>query len=275
MKRSTDRILTTHVGSLVRPPDVLEDILLMVARKSVDRAAFEAKVKAGVAAVVRRQAEVGIDIPSDGEFSKPSFTSYVSERLGGLGPTPPGTTKPYRYAKLTDEFPGFMAQYNAMFSIMWMPPSIPKETISAALAAPPDVHSVVGADQIPGPGAIAARHRQLQGGARRDKNSSKPSCPRPRRRARTSTPIRSIRVSRPISTRSPMPCTRNTRRSSMPASSCSSISACPRATRSSPANNTRPGKKRGARRRCRSRPTTTPCAASPRTACAIICAGAA
>jgi 5-methyltetrahydropteroyltriglutamate--homocysteine methyltransferase len=143
MKRSTDRILTTHVGSLVRPPDVLEDILLMAAGKSVDKAAFEAKVQQGVAKVVRRQAVTGIDIPSDGEFSKPSFTSYVSERLAGLGPTPPDTTKPYTYAKLRDEFPGFMAQYNAMFSVMWMPPSIPQETIRAALAAPPDVHSVV------------------------------------------------------------------------------------------------------------------------------------
>jgi 5-methyltetrahydropteroyltriglutamate--homocysteine methyltransferase len=155
MKRSTDRILTTHVGSLVRPPEVLEDILLMVARKSVDQAAFAAKVKAGVAQVVRRQAEIGIDIPSDGEFSKPSFTSYVSERLAGLGPTPPGTIKPYTYAKLTDEFPGFMAQYNAMFSIMWMPSVIPQETVRAALAAPPDVHSVVGPIKYQG-------HAQLQ-----------------------------------------------------------------------------------------------------------------
>jgi 5-methyltetrahydropteroyltriglutamate--homocysteine methyltransferase len=150
MKRSTDRILTTHVGSLVRPPDVLEDILLMAAGKPVDKAAFEAKVKAGVAKVVRRQAETGIDIPSDGEFSKPSFTSYVSERLAGLGPTPPDITKPYTYAKLRDEFPGFMAQYNAMFSIMWMPPSIPRETIQAALDAPPDVHSVVAAIKYQG-----------------------------------------------------------------------------------------------------------------------------
>jgi 5-methyltetrahydropteroyltriglutamate--homocysteine methyltransferase len=155
MKRSSDRILTTHVGSLVRPPDVLEDILLMVARKNVDKAAFDAKVKAGVAEVVRRQAEVGIDIPSDGEFSKPSFTSYVSERLAGLGAPPAGTSKPYQYAKLTDEFPEFMKQYNAMFSIMWMPPSIPKETVSAALSAPPDVHSVIGPIKYQG-------HAQLQ-----------------------------------------------------------------------------------------------------------------
>jgi hypothetical protein len=122
MRRSTDRILTTHVGSLVRPPDVLEDILLTVAGNHVDATAFNEKVKAGVTEVVRKQAEIGIDIPSDGEFSKPTFTSYVSERLSGLGPTPP-TAKPYNYAKLTEEFPGFMKQYNAMYIPMWMPPS--------------------------------------------------------------------------------------------------------------------------------------------------------
>ena len=143
MKRSTDRILTTHVGSLVRPPEVLEDILLKVAGKKVDEAGFQEKVKAGVAAVVRKQAEIGIDIPRDGEFSKPTFSSYVAERLAGLGPTPP-TAPRYTYAKLTEEFPGFMAQYNAMFTIMWMPQSIPGETVRAAMAAPPDVRSVIG-----------------------------------------------------------------------------------------------------------------------------------
>jgi 5-methyltetrahydropteroyltriglutamate--homocysteine methyltransferase len=143
MKRSTDRILTTHVGSLVRPPDVLEDILLAVAGNPVDQTAFNQKVRAGVTAVVHKQAEIGIDIPSDGEFSKPTFTSYVSERLSGLGPTPPAA-KPYTYAKLTEEFPGFMKQYNAMYIPMWMPPSIPSEIIRAAIAAPPDVRSVTG-----------------------------------------------------------------------------------------------------------------------------------
>jgi 5-methyltetrahydropteroyltriglutamate--homocysteine methyltransferase len=143
MKRSTDRILTTHVGSLVRPPDVLEDILLAVAGNPVDQTAFNQKVRAGVTAVVHKQAEIGIDIPSDGEFSKPTFTSYVSERLSGLGPTPQ-TAKPYNYAKLTEEFPGFMKQYNAMYIPMWMPPSIPSEIVRAAIAAPPDVRSVTG-----------------------------------------------------------------------------------------------------------------------------------
>ena len=143
MQRSTDRILTTHVGSLVRPDDVLQDILKKVAGKPVDEAEFQAKVKRGVAEVVRKQAEIGIDVPSDGEFSKPTFSSYVAERLSGLGPVPL-TAKPYTYAKLQDEFPGFMAQYNAMFTKIWMPKSIPEEIVQDAMAAPPDVHSVTG-----------------------------------------------------------------------------------------------------------------------------------
>ncbi len=142
MRRSTERILTTHVGSLVRPPDVLEDILKKVAGKPVDEAAFQAKVRKGVAEVVRKQAEIGVDIPSDGEFSKPTFTSYVAERLSGLGSTPQ-SAKPYTYAKLQDEFPGFMAQYNAMYTTMWMPASVPAATVRDAMAAPPDVRSVV------------------------------------------------------------------------------------------------------------------------------------
>ena len=141
MKHSTDRILTTHVGSLVRPPEVLGDILRKVAGRPVDEAAFQEKVRKGVADVVRQQCEIGIDIPSDGEFSKPTFTTYVAERLAGLGPPAPGA-KPYTYAKLQEEFPGFMAQYNAMYTKMWMPKSIPPELVDAAMAAPPDVKVV-------------------------------------------------------------------------------------------------------------------------------------
>src|SRR5690606_33523427 len=126
MKRSTDRILTTHVGSLVRPADILVDILKQQTGKPVDEKAFEAKLAKAVKAVVRQQAEAGIDVPSDGEFSKHSFFHYVMERLGGIETLPPEQApKPY-YAKLTEEFPGFMKQYNGMFQTMWMPPDVPR-----------------------------------------------------------------------------------------------------------------------------------------------------
>lgn len=135
MKRSTDRILTTHVGSLVRPLDVMEAILSKVAGRPFDEAEFERRVRAGVAGVVRKQAEIGIDIPSDGEFSKPTFHSYVIERLAGIEQED-ARNSGMQYAKLETEFPGFMKQYNGMFRTMWMPPELPRDLVEAALAAP-------------------------------------------------------------------------------------------------------------------------------------------
>lgn len=76
MKTSTNRILTTHVGSMVRPPEIQE-----LMRKG---ATDEGLLKQSVAEVVRKQAEVGIDIPSDGEYSKSSFSNYANERLSGF-----------------------------------------------------------------------------------------------------------------------------------------------------------------------------------------------
>lgn len=93
MKRSTDRILTTHVGSLIRP-QALQDILrAKQSGQSYDHAAYENCLKQSVADVVRRQAEIGVDVVSDGEFGKAiSWNQYVVERLSGfeLRAIPPG-----------------------------------------------------------------------------------------------------------------------------------------------------------------------------------------
>lgn len=148
MKRSTDRILTTHVGSLVRPPEVLESILAQVAGRPFDRGKFEAQLREAVRTVVRRQAEVGIDIPSDGEFSKPSFHGYITERLGGLERIDPNQQKTAGaaalYPLLNEQFPGFMKQYNAMFRTMWLPASLPQDLVQAAIAKPFERNRVVG-----------------------------------------------------------------------------------------------------------------------------------
>jgi 5-methyltetrahydropteroyltriglutamate--homocysteine methyltransferase len=135
MKRSTERILTTHVGSLVRPPEILEAILTRAAGRETDEVAFEQMVSDGVCQVVRKQAEVGIDIPSDGEFSKPNFFGYATERLDGLA-TQSKAEAPtaMNYPLLVQEYPGFMAQYNGMYRTMWMPPSLPRELVDAAIA---------------------------------------------------------------------------------------------------------------------------------------------
>ncbi len=85
MKRSDKRILTTHVGSLIRPPDLREFIKARQSGKDYDKAAYAACLKSSVAAVVRRQREAGIDIPSDGEFGKAiSWSQYALTRLSGF-----------------------------------------------------------------------------------------------------------------------------------------------------------------------------------------------
>jgi 5-methyltetrahydropteroyltriglutamate--homocysteine methyltransferase len=85
MKRSTERILTSHVGSLIRPPALIEFLRAREERRPVDEAAFAACLTKSVADIVRRQAEAGIDVVSDGEFGKTiSWSQYALERLSGF-----------------------------------------------------------------------------------------------------------------------------------------------------------------------------------------------
>ena len=87
MKKSTERILTTHVGSLPRPDDLVALMFAKAEGEAVDAALLERKTQNAVVEVVARQREVGIDIVSDGEMSKPSYATYVTERLTGFGGT--------------------------------------------------------------------------------------------------------------------------------------------------------------------------------------------
>src|SRR5215831_12750825 len=93
MKHSTERILTTHVGSLPRPPDLLQMIQAKEQGRPFDAAGFTARVTSAVAEVVRRQAECGIDILADGEMGRFGFIPYVNERLTGLEARPSPRTE--------------------------------------------------------------------------------------------------------------------------------------------------------------------------------------
>jgi 5-methyltetrahydropteroyltriglutamate--homocysteine methyltransferase len=85
MARNDDRILTTHVGSLVRPPQLVEYIEAIDRGLKVDMQAFDALLQQSVDEVVRRQEQAGIDIVSDGEFGKfRSWNFYVLDRLAGI-----------------------------------------------------------------------------------------------------------------------------------------------------------------------------------------------
>jgi 5-methyltetrahydropteroyltriglutamate--homocysteine methyltransferase len=81
---STDRILTTHAGSLPRPPDLRDRVLAKARGEAVDQAALDRRLPAAVREVVQRQVACGLDIINDGELSKPNFTDYVATRLSGI-----------------------------------------------------------------------------------------------------------------------------------------------------------------------------------------------
>jgi 5-methyltetrahydropteroyltriglutamate--homocysteine methyltransferase len=92
MKRSTDRILTTHAGSLPRPPDLWAMVTAKTSGRPYDEAAFEDRVRSAVAEVVQQQAASGIDVVNDGELGKLNFLVYAQERLAGCEPLPPNAT---------------------------------------------------------------------------------------------------------------------------------------------------------------------------------------
>ena len=98
MKRSTDRILTTHTGSLPRPPDLIRTMFAREEGVPVDGSALAARIRTAVAEVVRKQVDAGIAVVNDGEVSKPSYATYVKDRLAGFG----GTSQALQYQDLVD-----------------------------------------------------------------------------------------------------------------------------------------------------------------------------
>jgi 5-methyltetrahydropteroyltriglutamate--homocysteine methyltransferase len=119
MKRSTDRILTTHVGSLIRPQPLQAFLRAKQAGNAFDREAYEQCLTETVAAIVRRQAEVGIDVVSDGEFGKSiSWSQYALERLSGFErrPIKPGAN-PFRRGADRARFAEFYAELDAREAI--------------------------------------------------------------------------------------------------------------------------------------------------------------
>ncbi|MHC1559029.1 cobalamin-independent methionine synthase II family protein [Actinomycetospora sp. C-140] len=104
MQRSTERFLTTHVGSLPRPDDLVRTMFAQEEGVPVDRAALAERVRAAVAEVVGHQLDAGIDLVGDGEMSKPSYASYPKYRLTGFD----GESVTFSYRDL-DDFPA-MAQ---------------------------------------------------------------------------------------------------------------------------------------------------------------------
>jgi 5-methyltetrahydropteroyltriglutamate--homocysteine methyltransferase len=98
MQRSTERFLTTHTGSLPRPADLIRTMFAKEEGVPIDRAALASRIKSAVAEIVNKQAEAGVDVVNDGELSKPSYATYVKDRLAGFG----GSSQSFTYQDLVD-----------------------------------------------------------------------------------------------------------------------------------------------------------------------------
>jgi 5-methyltetrahydropteroyltriglutamate--homocysteine methyltransferase len=107
MKLSTDRILTTHVGSLPRPDDLFELMLKRMDGEPVDEKAYEDRVRKAVADSVRQQVDAGLDVVSDGEMGKPSFITYAASRLDGLEKREGTRPSPFSNTRETRDFPDY------------------------------------------------------------------------------------------------------------------------------------------------------------------------
>lgn len=107
MKLSTDRILTTHVGSLPRPDDLFDTMLDRMDGKPVDEKAYAARVRKAVADSVKQQVDAGLDVVSDGEMGKPSFITYAAQRLEGLEKREGNRPSPFSDTRETRDFPEY------------------------------------------------------------------------------------------------------------------------------------------------------------------------
>ena len=112
MKCSTERILTTHVGSLARPVDLLDLMKAKVNDEPYDEQVYAERIPSAVVDIVRQQVQSGIDVVTDGEQSKLGFSSYVGERLAGYEARP-GTIDKDEFSEELAAFPEYYERYFA------------------------------------------------------------------------------------------------------------------------------------------------------------------
>jgi 5-methyltetrahydropteroyltriglutamate--homocysteine methyltransferase len=123
----TDHIRTTHAGSLVRPPRLLEHLTAILSGAPYDEAEFNKELAASVKDVVARQAAVGLDIVNDGEFGKTHWYRYVINRFSGIESRPAGPNQTYFVGKDRERFAEFYAEYDK---------ELPRARLEWAVTAP-------------------------------------------------------------------------------------------------------------------------------------------
>jgi 5-methyltetrahydropteroyltriglutamate--homocysteine methyltransferase len=137
MERSAQRILTTHVGSLVRPAELVEALRAEQLGQDYDVAAFERSLAPAVAEVVRQQVDAGVDVVDDGEYGKVAWAQYVVERLGGVEHREADPTTMRGGALVSQDrqqFAAYYAVYDRVSSTMWLPPDLASRIGDASFA---------------------------------------------------------------------------------------------------------------------------------------------
>ena len=202
MKISTDRILTSHVGSLPRPDNAVALLLHKERGEPYDQAEFDRVMRSAVADIVKHQAEIGISVVSDGETSKIGYSTYIKDRLNGFGTS---EYAPKVHLDVAD-YPDFRKRMAAYLGAQPFRRLTCVGPISVKNTAKPRPTSRTSAPHL-------TRHLVRTAFSTRPRRvSPRPSCP-------TAT----IRATRLISARSPKRCGPNTRPSPRPDSCCRSI----------------------------------------------------
>jgi len=173
MERSSNRILVTHAGSLVRPMSIRNILSARDHGQAYDEEAYARTLRAEVAGIIRKQADVGIDVVSDGEYGKTGWIRYVSERLGGFVHRPfrEGDREPNPVYVIREAatFADFYAAYTPIQYYDWLPPGESKTGLGTDITALRQnllVWECVGPIAYTGQAAIAQDIRNLKAGLR-------------------------------------------------------------------------------------------------------------
>ena len=138
MKNSSDRIRTTHTGSLVRTPELVELLIQDRLGQPPQERVYKQTLRDGVRDVVKRQAATGIDVIDDGEYGKSNWITYLSERIRGLEPDLSTKDIPANSVRLWPEperFGDFYDRYDEYESVQWLPDTPSREQYAGTQVA--------------------------------------------------------------------------------------------------------------------------------------------
>jgi 5-methyltetrahydropteroyltriglutamate--homocysteine methyltransferase len=136
MKRSERRILTTHVGSLPRPRELLQPLHARESGEKVDLAQLERRIAQAVSSVVRRQSDLGIDVLNDGEHGRASFATYANTRIGGLEREMHPPRHIARPTRDSSAFPAVYEEMRKMFGARRALTGRPEDEVSLVCTGP-------------------------------------------------------------------------------------------------------------------------------------------